>query len=274
MTPARVRRNSGFTLIELVVVLLILAVLAGLVVPLVGWIRRSANYASGANNQSTLMANLELYRTTFGNANYPDRMDSLLTSAVAPALPVVPSYFSADLAGMITPGPFATADEFASINNSGRGLKTVMDHEDPISAAIEGNPGNTGILPRDIAFSPTPHNMAFLNTTTATGASLTNVNQLLTALGYVSGTTPTLPTDIRLVLVGVGPSNTAIGRTMQSVPFDTNVDTSETYNRFIAVYTVYSPREGRRSQLKAILCPRGRVVNRNLSEFHQSVNPE
>ncbi|MBL8797622.1 MAG: type II secretion system protein, partial [Planctomycetia bacterium] len=74
------RPRRGFTLLELVVVLMIIAILAGLLVSVVGWVRRSANYAAGANNQSTIMANLELFRTTFGNNSYPNRLDSLLVS--------------------------------------------------------------------------------------------------------------------------------------------------------------------------------------------------
>lgn len=251
--------RPGFSLLELVVVLMIIAILAGLLVSVVGWVRRSANYASGANNQSTIMANFELFRTTFGNNSYPDRLDSLLTASET-----VPTYMNADLAGMITPGAFADSQEFDSIN---KGLTRVMDHTDTLAGALEGNPGNTGTIVRPITAAST---MAFVN------AGTTNGRQLLTSLGYVNATTglPELPTGIRLVLLGVGPSHTAIGRTMQSSPFDTNVDTSAVYNRFIAVFAVYSPREGRRAQLKAVLCPRGRIINRNLSEFYQSTNPD
>ncbi len=248
-----IRNRRGFTLIELVVVLIILAILAGLVVSVVGWVRRSANYAAGANNQNTVMANLELYRTTFGNNAYPDRLDSLLTASGA-----VPTYFSSELSAMITPGAFLNADEFDSINNKGNGLKTIMHHPDDLTGI--DNPGNSGSIPHVVTAAS---EMAFVNPTSANGLKL--INYL-----YPDG----LPTGVRLVLAGVGPSNSATGRTMQSPPFDTNVDTSKVYNRFIAVFTVYSPREGRRSQLKAVLCPRGRLLNANLSEYYQSTNPD
>ncbi len=250
------RNRRGFTLIELVVVLIILAILAGLVVSVVGWVRRSANYASGANNQAPVMANFELYRTTFGNNSYPDRLDSLLTASGD----VPTAYFHKELADMITPGAFSTTstDEFDSINNKGNGLKTVMRHPDDLTGI--DNPGNSGNTTHLLTATS---EMAFVNPTSTNGAKL--VNYL-----YPDG----LPTGVRLVLAGVGPSNSATGRTMQSPPFDTNVDTSKTYNRFIAVFTVYSPREGRRSQLKAVLCPRGRLLNANLSEYYQSTNPD
>jgi prepilin-type N-terminal cleavage/methylation domain-containing protein len=245
------RQTRGFTLIELTLVLLILGILAGLVVPMAGWIRRSANYANSTNNQGTLLSNMELYRVSFGNNSYPDRFDSLLTSGGT-----APSYLDPTFAGMFT-GATLDADEFACINNSGRGLNTVMDLTDPLTGAIEGNPGNGATIARPYVVGG---NLAVINPT-ATGGSLTNVSQLVTALGYeLDATTQkyrpagtTTAGDIRLVVLGIGPSNTANGRTMQTPPFDTNVDNSKVYNRFSGVFTVYSPREGRRSQLKAIL---------------------
>ena len=254
-------RRAAFTLIELVLVLLILAILAGLVVPIVGWLRRSANYASAANNQSTVMANLELYRTTFGNNNYPDRFDSLLGAAGSPTPGVVPAFMNPELQAMITPGPLNAA-QFQCLNNNNRGMLSVMDHVEPgTSGVIQGNPGNTGTVVRAL---DTTGNFAFVNTTSPNGA-------LLARALYPDGV---VPADVSLVLMGVGPSMTANGRTMQAPPFDTNLDNSVEYGRFIAVFAVYSPRQGRRAQLKAVLDPRGRIVTSNLSEFYQSTNPE
>lgn len=269
------RHTRGFTLIELTLVLLILGILAGLVVPMAGWIRRSANYANSTNNQGTLLSNMELYRVSFGNNSYPDRFDSLLTSGGT-----APTYLDPTFAAMFNISAFADSSEFDSINNGNRGLRTVMDLTDPLTGAIEGNPGNGGTIQRTITAAS---QMAFVNPTPSDTNALANVNQLAFALGYeADGTTGKYKNigaaagtgDIRLLLLGIGPSNTANGRTMQTPPFDTNVDNSKVYNRFTGVFTVYSPREGRRSQLKAILCPRGRIINRNLSEFYQSTNPD
>jgi hypothetical protein len=220
-------------------------------------LRRSANYASGANNQSTVLANLELYRTTFGNNNYPDRFDSLLDASGA-----VPAFMNSELRAMITPGTLDTA-QFQCLNNNNRGMISVMDHVDPgTSGVIQGNPGNTGTIVRPLAAGT--GNFAFVNTSVGNG-------QTLARALYPDGA---VPADVSLVLMGVGPSMTANGRTMQAPPFDTNLDNSLEYGRFIAVFAVYSPRQGRRAQLKAVLCPRGRIVTSNLSEFYQSTNPE
>lgn len=245
------RSRRAFSLMELLVVVMVLAIVSGLVVTIVGWIRRSANYSGVSHNQSSVMANLELYRTTYGNGSYPDRFDSLLTTARTP-----PTYLNSELLAMITPMGL-DADQRACF----RGMNRVMDHSDTFSGAIEDNPGNTGTIPRDLVSG---QEVAFLNTTSPNGL------QLLAML-YPEG----MPTDTRLVLMGVGPACTAMGRTMQSPPFDSSIaDPSKEYNRFVAVFAVYSPREGRRAQLKAVLSSRGRTHNRNLSEYWQSVNPE
>src|SRR5262245_55038858 len=69
-------RRSAFSLIELVVVLTILAIVAGLTVSIVGWLRRSADKGTAANIMGSLLSNIELHRVTVGT--YPDQFDSLI----------------------------------------------------------------------------------------------------------------------------------------------------------------------------------------------------
>ena len=54
-------RKSGFTLIELVVVLAIIAALAGLVISQVAMLGRTTDMASSASNQAELANNIQLY---------------------------------------------------------------------------------------------------------------------------------------------------------------------------------------------------------------------
>ncbi|MEM1069441.1 MAG: prepilin-type N-terminal cleavage/methylation domain-containing protein [Planctomycetota bacterium] len=73
------QNRPGFTLIELLIVLVILAALAALVVPMVGWARVQANYATAASGASEAFNNLELYRSSTGV--YPARFDSLMNDS-------------------------------------------------------------------------------------------------------------------------------------------------------------------------------------------------
>ncbi len=249
------RRRSGLTLIELVVVLFIVAVLAGLIIPITGWVRRSANYAALASNQAETGSNLEFYRTTFGNNGYPERLDSLVLNTGGS----VPAYMNSELVAMLNVAAL-NADQAACLTLGGGAAWEVMDHDVDPSAGEQGNPGNAAIHERALADG---EEVAFVDTTTGNGLDLANEI-------YPDG----IPADVSLVAFGVGPSNAAIGQTMQTVPIDTRVDNSEVYGRFIAVFAVYSPREGRRAQLKAVLSARGRSHNSSLSEFWQSTNPE
>ena len=257
---ARSRRGNrrGFTLIELTMVILILAIVAGLAVPLVGWLRRAANYGAQANTQAALAQNLEFYRTTYGNNNYPDRMDSLVMTGGSSAI-----YDSTN--GIPTDGGLDTdlfvvgnldSDQTACLT---KWLKNVNDHSQSPSTWLQGNPGNSGTVAR--VFDG--NNVAMV--TTASGEGLLLANEI-----YPNG----VPSDVQLVAFGISPGNTAVGKTLASSPLDSRVDNSEVYGRYIAVYATYSPRKGRRAQLKAVLNAKGRTQNNALSEFWQSTNPE
>jgi prepilin-type N-terminal cleavage/methylation domain-containing protein len=248
-------RRQGFTLIELVVVVMILAILAGLVVNIVDWVRRSANYGAASHNQQSLLNNLQIFRTTLGNGKYPDRFDSLLA-----ADGTVSEWLTDDLEGMIEVADISTFGA-ASLDKSG--ITTVLDHVLPaaIDSVVQGSPQNSGALPRSLSGGG---NVAFLDT-----ASTVDAAQELIAGLYPDGG---LPPDVRIVLFGVGPGNTAVGRTIQAPPLYTELDPAKEYGRFVIAVAVYEPRQGRRAQIKAVLDAKGRMVNRNLSEFWQSVN--
>jgi hypothetical protein len=61
---------------------------------------------------------------------------------------------------------------------------------------------------------------------------------------------------------------------MQSTPLDPRVDNSQVYGRYTAIFATYSPRAGRRAQLKGVVNAMGRTTNNALTEFWQSTAPE
>lgn len=254
-------RRFGFSLIELVVVLLILVIIAGMVVSIVDWLRRSANYGTASHNQQALLNNLQLYRTTYGNGMYPDRFDSLLDSTGS----AKSTWLTSELSGVISVGAFV-GDEQGSLTRSG--ITTVMDHSTNLADMVQESPQNSGVVPRALT-STGAVAVVDPSTTNATGL------QLLSSLyPGTSPTVPAVPSDVRIVLFGVGPANTSIGKTLQSPPLFTELDPQTNYGRFVIAVAVYNPRAGRRAQIKAVLDSKGRVVNRQISEFWQSMNPD
>ncbi len=263
----RKAHRSGFTLIELVMVVMILAIVAGLAVPVVGWLRRSANYGAQANTAAALASNFEFYRTTYGNNAYPNYMDSLLQATDTTQLIDFTDSGWGDLfvAGSITGDPL---DCFKG------SVTQVLDHGTAYSG-LQGNPGNSADTARafytdggtaacavvDVDGADEP---AKLLAELYPGATVDAAANTITYGGEV----------ITLVGLGIGPSNTAVGRTMASAPLDPRVDNSEVYGRYTAIYAVYATRKGRRAQLKAIVNAKGRTVNNALSEFNQSLSPE
>ena len=257
--------RSGFTLIELVMVVMILAIVAGLAVPAVGWLRRSANYGAQANIQAAVASNLEFYRTTYGNNAYPEHLDSLLlanagddpTATIADA-----TSFGNDGIGGTIALKSLSGDQAQSIKAIGH----VYDHTDD-GSWLQGNPGNSGLVERELS-SGGPNVYAVIDQTSSNGIAL-----MQEWYGIDSDEWP-LTTEIEHVCFGIGPRCDLVGRTMQTAPMDPRVDASSQYNRFVAVFAVYNPRSGQRAQLRGVINAKGRSANNALSEFWQSTNPE
>ena len=65
------RRSQGFTLIELLVVISIIAILAGMLLPVIGLVKEMANSAKCGKNQSQILGALISYSTT-EDSGWPD----------------------------------------------------------------------------------------------------------------------------------------------------------------------------------------------------------
>jgi prepilin-type N-terminal cleavage/methylation domain-containing protein len=80
IAPRRLRR-LGFTLIELVVVLMIIATIAGLAIPVVSMLGRTSDMAASAKTQADLANNIQLFFVL--QKRYPQGLDALVDSSGA-----------------------------------------------------------------------------------------------------------------------------------------------------------------------------------------------
>ena len=100
--PATKRdRSGGFTLVELLIVIVILGILAGIVVFAVGNLTSNATANACATEKATISTALEAYKAQ--NTVYPAAMSNLTTGAGALLKTVPTGYGIGASNGVITP---------------------------------------------------------------------------------------------------------------------------------------------------------------------------
>lgn len=257
------RVRPGYSLIELVVVLTILASLAGLTVSIVGWLRQSADKSTAAHVMGSLLNNIELYHVSTGT--YPNQFDSLLDGA---NLYAGNGTTDTGLHDELRTGSGAKlttlaldANMLKSLNQAG--ITAVMDHQ-PLPAG-ESIPGNTGTNFRALASGG---QVAGINTTSSNPEALGIIDSIYPPLnGGASGTG--LPANVQLIAFGFGPRCTSVGKTVAAPPSYSGVgDVTLIYNRFVCVFAVFA--DGSPAQLKTVLDAKGDYLNQELAEFYRS----
>lgn len=257
------RNNRGFTLIELVVVLAILAALAGLIIPKVDFLRSSAETSSSAASMQDITSNLQLYRTA--KARYPMHVDSLIdtTGAIYTGIwnhtagtpPSSLEVISADATA--TPSLFGAMShslEYTSATAPAVSGFVVYDHD-----AASTNYSNSATTRRVIDGTAATSNVVAIKTT---------ASALIKKLGYSDGTTPA---NTRLICFGIGPNTKAIGTTMTSAPLSAGIGSVtpvSNYCRFIAVYEVNTSRNT--TKLRGVLDPLLNNIDARLTGYYNN----
>lgn len=260
-------RRSGFTLIELVVVIIIIATIAGFVIPQIGMLGRTSDMAATAKTQADIASNVQLFFTL--QKRYPQGLDSLLdgTGAIyasdtnsgdtqSRGLP----YSGADgtrLQAQLVAATLTNATGAEYLRSFTRsGFDWVYDHE--TTAGINAN--NSAIT-----FRPLIENA---NGGTNTAPSSINVAEL-TGTALLAKLVPQgLKNGERVVALGVGPKNTAISKTLTNAPTYPGAD-GKYYGRFVTYFKVYAT--GERATLVGTSDSYGRTPDYSQQQFNESL---
>lgn len=128
--------NSGFTLIEIMVVVVILGILATLVVPKIMGRPDEAKQIAAKQDISSIMQALNLYR--LDNSRYPSTAQGLQALVTKPEqAPVPTNYKSGGYLSKLPIDPWGTAYQYLS-----PGLQGEVDI---ISYGADGEPGGEGV---------------------------------------------------------------------------------------------------------------------------------
>jgi prepilin-type N-terminal cleavage/methylation domain-containing protein len=289
---------GGFTLVELIVVLVIIAATAGLVIPAVAMMGRSTDMAVSADSQSAIANSIQQYFVL--QKRYPQGMDSLLvdgphgadTASTQNGTPdalygKVSNLTGDQVSGLTDSNPnmgsvlamsTLTANQVRSLTRGG--LDYVFDHEgitvDGTSGALTGeqNANVSGKFRRALT-SSTSQQWAVLRIPTADTSSTDQAaNTILQRLvpGEVTGTTGsrvyTPETGTRLVAFGIGPNCRLVPTTMMNTPLYPGND-GKYYGRYIAVFKVFDT--GERAVLVGVVDPYGRTPDYTQQQFNESL---
>lgn len=208
--------RRGLTLIELVVVMLILAAVAGIVLPLLPGMVTRAHTSTGATNVSELAKAIQTHEAMY--LSYPTNFDSLVvTNTLATYLPSAASNHLTVLT--LTDG---AGDALADA-----GVTTVL----PFVAATTGDWSPT--------FFPYGTDATIPTSTLAVTVTDNLVLPSLTTTGKISLGLPVGPT---YVVLGIGGYTSMQGKSLQEAPLhftDSPTETPEKmYSRFGAVFQI------------------------------------
>jgi len=260
------QRRSGFTLIELVVVLIIIATIAGLVIPQVGMIGRSSDMAATAKTQADLASNIQLFFTL--QKRYPQGFDSLLDASGAiyasdttnsdtqtRGLP----YSGADgtrLQAQLVAGTLTNATGAEYMRSFTRsGFDWVFDHD-----TGPGNSNNSATTFRGV--------VADANGTGNAAPSDIDVAEL-TGTALLAKLVPQgLKAGERIVALGIGPRNSAISKTLTNAPTYPGAD-GKYYGRYVAYFKVFAT--GERATLVGVTDSYGRTPDYSQQQFNESL---
>ncbi|QGJ68953.1 Hypothetical protein PBC10988_6180 [Planctomycetales bacterium 10988] len=263
-------RRAGFTLVELIIVLLVLAALASMLIPTLGYVKDMSDTATSAAAAQEIVNNLEIYKASTGR--YPNRLDSLVSEDGTCF-----SRLYGGSSGTFQLGTIGAGDYYAYYAfNNGAGMDELMLHtnpEDPEDPDFDPNSaGVLGDLGPSTQFCIVDYQIAKSGSYGSFARNIVNIcfpNQ-------EDPSDPVVPEYHTLVALGVGPYNSAVGATMTSAPLVPEKSGSNPlqYDRYIAIFDADIEGGGSRGRgqvkLKCVIDSEFNVVGTNLRYYKQS----
>lgn len=241
MASARTNNRNGFTLVELIVVLMILVGLAAVLIPAVTDMVSRTNSSTSSSNISEVSNSIQRYETQF--LSYPNDLDGLVTDLTGTDLGSLS-------AGLTT----ATAD-----------ITLTAPTRAPLTAAGISSIGVHTV--GDSTFDP------------ATPTALTNTTVLkgLTADAQVAIGIETTGSLGKYVVFGIGAVADLNGKTNIDAPvyFPENgtLNPRAVYGRFIAVFQITDGTDPlTRAKFITVITPTGQGLSTGLSNYFEIVS--
>lgn len=253
-------RVRGFTLLELIIVLVVLAALAALVVPVLGWVRDQAKFATAAAGAAEVLNNLEIYKAATGK--YPDRMDTLVNTSGA--------YYTKAYGASSGGYPYGSIVDSSSFVyyylSNGAGMTEFMQHDE---ASTDPNNSSGTLAPvAGSAASFLTIDPATTNSTYA--AKMRRIVRAAYPNQTGTGNSVAIPTGHTLVVLGVGARASTNGSTMTNAPIHSG-GAEGTYQRYLAVFDVSAgPTNRGKVQLKMVLDSEFEVLATNVANYKAS----
>lgn len=237
----RSNKQNGFTLVELIVVLMILVGLAAILIPAVADMVARTNASTSSSNISEVANSLQRYETQF--LSYPNNLDSLMTDLLGTDLGTL----SADLTA-------ATAD-----------VTLTAATRVPLTAA-----GITSVGVHAVGDNT-------FQAATATALTDTTVLKGLTAAKQVALGLETAGVAGKYVVFGIGALSDLNGKTNMDAPVyfpeKGTLNPDAVYGRFIAVFQITDGTNPlKRAKLTAVITPTGNGLNSGLANYFEVVS--
>lgn len=247
------RPRTGLTLLELVVVLAVLAILAGLVLPKLDGVLSKGHSAHGASAIGELGRYMETYRAL--NGRYPDLYDSMMSATGVKYTKLLPGTTKYILAGALTPEEVASLDLV--------GVRRVWRHDE----AAEDVNSSADLTLGPVTIGTTAGLLLKLDPTNPDVQNLL-IKEFRQDPADVAG-------NRTYLVFGVGPQCTICNGkagVMRDAPLHQDTDPGRFYNRLVVIFAT-SKTAGEKAELIGVVGPDGDSMAAHLREFFSSPEP-